>query len=589
MGYLNGSRSNFLRFFGYVKPHWQMTLQAGVCMIFAIIPEIIAPFILMFVIDDLIVTGNHSFLFVLVAGLMIFRILQGFSRYVQVYLLEILKQKVTFKIRLNLFKKLEKLSVDFFCNRGSGYLSSRIFFDSHEAQGLLGDTILSFLRNLFTLVLGLTATFALHWKLSLVSLVFLFLFAVSQNIFSRKLRYMSMNVQERNAQLMKDMQECLSGIYIIKAFVLEFMAARRIVRTLKEVIHISVERNLLGAFCSILAGVVACLAGAAVILYGGSEVIAGRLTVGRFVAFNALLALLLQSSQGFVNLNILVQNSLGAIDRIFEFVDCQAEETSGKKELGCISSNIVFDNVSFSYESNGNRVLDHVNLEIPLKRTTAIVGKSGVGKTTLVNLLLAFHRPSNGKILINGIDISDVALKSLRKEVGLVSQDPFLWSASIAENIRFGKLNASDEEIIQAADMACAKEFIERLPQRYETSVGERGIKLSAGQRQRITLARAILRNPQVLILDEATSQIDFDLEQLILSALQSVTIDRTLIVIGHRLSTIRDADKIAVLDEGRIIAEGKHYELYKSCEEYRSIFCDQLREEQVITCNPQK
>jgi ABC-type multidrug transport system fused ATPase/permease subunit len=331
---------------------------------------------------------------------------------------------------------------------------------------------------------------------------------------------------------------------------------------------------------------VACLAGAAVILYGGSEVIAGRLTIGKFVACNTLLALLLQSSQGFINLNILVQNSLGAIDRIFEFMDCQAEEITGKRELGCISGDIVFEDVSFSYESNGNRVLDRVNFVIPVKKTTAIVGKSGVGKTTLVNLLLAFHRPRNGKILINGIDISNVALKSLRKEVGLVSQDPFLWSASIAENIRFGKPNASDEEIIQAADLACAKEFIERLPQRYETIVGERGIKLSAGQRQRITLARAILRNPQVLILDEATSQIDSDSERLVLSTLKSVAINRTLIIIGHRLATIRDADKIAVLDEGRIIAEGKHYELCKSCEEYKNIFCDQLRKEQLITYN---
>jgi len=374
------------------------------------------------------------------------------------------------------------------------------------------------------------------------------------------------------------MQESLSGIQIVKAFLMELHESKRIARSMKLLIRARVRNVLWAAASGVGAGFFVGIAGLVVVWYGGSEIIRGNLTIGQYVAFNSFLIYIFGPTQRLVNMNVRIQNSLAAVERVFEILDLKPEEESraGRGDLKDTKGKVEYCNVSFSYDS-ARLVLEDISLGVEPGNLVALVGRSGAGKTTLVNLIPRFYEPQSGRILIDGNDIQEIALRSLRKQIGIVSQETFLFSSSVKDNIRFGRPNATDEEVIRAAKSAHAHEFIVKLAQGYDTKVGERGGRLSGGERQRIAIARAILKEPPILILDEATSELDSKSENLIQEAMESLMRNRTTFVIAHRLSTILNADTIVVLDEGRIVEEGRHQELYHKGGAYKRLYDEQF------------
>lgn len=569
---------NIKRFLPFLKSQWKRALLAGIFMFISVLLQLPLPLVTRHIIDNILPNKNIVLLNWVILGLIGFMLIRGVSDLLNGYLLTIFRERTLFDIQLKLFQHIQKLNLSFFKNKRIGYLMSRIRSDVSNLQGLLAQTLLSFLRDSLTFIVGATVIFIFHWKLALASLTILPFFIYSIHFFSGRIRKKSHEFQEKIALASGVLQETLSAISIVKLFQLEKYEARKYVKKLRELIRTRIRFDLLSYFSGYTTSFIGGIGPLIVLWYGGREVIRGNLTLGTLVAFSAFLCYLFGPAQRLMNLNSSIQKSLASLERVFELFDIVPEikDPKAPKKFKIDEGKVLFDNITFSYDSS-EPVLKNVNFIVESGRTVALFGKSGAGKTSLVSLIPRFYHPQQGNIFIDGINIKEVRIRDLRKVVGIVPQETFLFSGTIKENIRYGKLNASDEEIIEAAKLANADEFIRRLPQRYNTELGERGVKLSGGQRQRIAIARAILRNPKILILDEATSELDSESEKLIRDALRKLCKDRTTFIIAHRFSTIINADKIIVLDNGSIIDEGEHEELYQRCEYYRELCEDQL------------
>ena len=383
---------------------------------------------------------------------------------------------------------------------------------------------------------------------------------------------MSYELRENFADINKDLQELLSGLTVIKAFTGEVYGSLKLIRSLKRGIKKSVKLDIISTLFSLLSSFISSIAPLILIWYGSGEIMRGHLTLGGLMAFSSFIGYLFDPTESFMGINLTIQKSLASAERIFEIMD----KTEEAKEKGSIDlelplGNIKFENVSFSYDKEN--ILEDISFEIKSGENVAFVGETGVGKSTIAALLLGFYDPDEGTIYINDIDTKKLKLSSIRKNIAYVSQDIFLFSDTIRENIRFGRRGASDNEVEKAARSAGIHDFIEKLPDGYDTKTGERGLKLSGGERQRISIARAILKNAPILLLDEATSNLDRKTERRIIEAIKRVSKYKILITIAHRLSTIKDADRIFVLNNGRIIASGRHNELMRESEIYRKLY----------------
>lgn len=566
-----------IRFLRFLKPYWAKGVIAFFFMLLAVLLQLPMPFLTKYLIDKVIVAKSFHILniigFVLIGVLFI----RAASSFIQAYFLTTFRGRVLFDIRVKLFQHIQKLSLSYFHKKQTGYLMSRVSDDVNAVQGLLADTLVSFGQNTLTFIAGIACTLYIHPKLALISFSILPLYILSLAVFNKRVRNMSGEVREKYANIQKDLQELLSGIFIIKAFTGEKSAAIRLVSSVKQAIKKDVRLGILSSVAGISSVIISAAGPLVLIWYGCAEIMRGALTVGELIAFNAFLHYLFGPTHALFNLNITIQRSLAACQRIFEMLDISPErEVKGAKPLEVNHGKVVFENVSFSYDGK-EPILQNISLEAKPGEIVAIVGRSGVGKTTLVNLIPRFYELKEGRILIDGQDIRSAKLKSLRQNIGIVSQETFLFSDSVKENIRFGRRNARDDEITHAAKLAFADEFIRNLEQGYDTKVGERGVRLSGGEKQRISIARAILKNPKILILDEATSNLDSESEQLIQEAITPLMKNRTTFVIAHRLSTILNADKIIVLDEGKIVGQGNHRELYRTCKVYRKLYDEQF------------
>lgn len=547
-------------------------------MAISILLQLPMPLLTMYIIDNVLVEKNLTMLNWISLGLLSVILLKTVCSFMQSYLLLIFKERVLFDIQLKLFQHIERLSLNFFKSQKTGYLVSRIQSDTSEVHGLLANTILNFCKDSLTFMVGITLIFIIHWKLALASVTVLPFFVLSLTAFSERLRNLSKESRERYANVSRDLQESLSGIYVIQTYTREKYQARKILQSLRKSMKINIHSSTLSLIAGNIVSLIGSVGPLIVLWYGGSEIIRGNLTLGQFVAFNSFLSYLFAPTQRLVNLNFSVQQSLGAMERIFELLDLEPEirESSKAQSLHDVQGRITFDHVSFSY--NGiDKVLNDICFSTNSGEIVAIVGYSGMGKSTLVNLIPRFYDPQEGRILLDGNDIRNVKLNSLRKQIGIVAQDTFLFSGTVKENIRYGNPRATDEEIIEAAKAANAHEFITQLPQSYFTEVGERGVKLSGGEKQRISIARAILKNPRILILDEATSSLDSRSERLIQDALRNLMKGRTTLVIAHRISTVLLADWIIVLNDGRIVEQGRHDELYQKQGLYKKLFDEQF------------
>ena len=469
-------------------------------------------------------------------------------------------------LRLSLYSNLVKLPMSFFSQKRVGELNSRISSDITQIQDTLTSTIAEFLRQFILIIGGVILLANESIKLTLLMLSVVPLVAVAAVIFGRFIRKYSKNVQDKVAESQVIVEETMQGISIVKAFANEWYEIARYNGKIKEVVKIAIKGGKYrGYFASFI---IFCLFGAivAVVWFGVRLSISGEMSVGQLISFVLYSTFVGASFGGIAELYAQIQKAIGATERVFELLDETPEKINSIQNASSthkIKGDVTFKNVAFSYHSRKEiKVLKDVSFTANFGQKIAIVGPSGTGKSTIASLLLRFYNIDDGEILVDGKNIYDYDLEKLRGNMSIVPQDVILFGGTIRENIAYGKPDATEAEILLAAKQANALNFIEGFPEKFETIVGERGIKLSGGQRQRIAIARALLKNPSILILDEATSSLDSESEKLVQEALEILMEGRTSIIIAHRLSTIRSADQILVLDNGKITEQGTHQEL---------------------------
>jgi ABC transporter fused permease/ATP-binding protein len=492
---------------------------------------------------------------------------QAFVSFFRIRLFVEVAEKALADIRRDTYFKMITLPMNFFANRRVGELNSRISADLSQIQDTLTTTLAEMIRQIILLVGGIAILVYVSGKLTLFLLCILPVIVIAGVFFGKALRKISRSAQDKLAESNTIVEETLQGISNVKAFVNEAFEANRYDKSLREVVAIAVRgANYRGMFASFI---VFCLFGAimGVLWYGTFLVKAGDLSVGDLLAYVFYSFFVGAAMGSFPELYANVQKALGASERVLEILQEENEPISiNEKEnkiKDIIHGNLSFNDIHFSYPSRKDIVvLDGVSFEAKMGEKVAVVGPSGAGKSTIAGLILGFYHSQKGDILFDGKPFKDFALTDIRNQVAIVPQDVILFGGTIKENIAYGKLSASDYEIAEAAKKANAHLFITGFPEGYETVVGERGVKLSGGQRQRIAIARALLKNPAILILDEATSSLDSESERLVQEALEVLMKDRTSIIIAHRLSTIREADQIIVLDKGKIVERGNHKEL---------------------------
>lgn len=495
---------------------------------------------------------------------------QSFVSFFRIRLFVEVAEKTIADIRRNTYFKLITLPMDFFASRRVGELNSRLSADLSQIQDTITTTLAEMVRQIILLVGGITFLVIVSPKLTLFNLAILPVLVLSAVVFGKKIRKISRQAQDRLADSNIVVEETLHGISSVKAFANEAYEANRYDKSLKEVVKIALKgATLRGGFASFI---IFCLFGAivAVIWYGSLLVADGSITVGSLTTY-IIYSMFVGAAMGtFPELYANVQKALGATERIIEILNENNEPVSinpaDNVSKSLLKGDLTFKNVRFSYTSRKEiTVLHDVSFEAKAGQRIALVGPSGAGKSTIASLILRFYEPTEGKIFFDGKASDEYPLTDIRNQIAIVPQDVLLFGGSIRENIAYGKLSASEEEIISAARQANAHNFIMSLPEGYATLVGERGIKLSGGQRQRIAIARALLKDPAILILDEATSSLDSESERLVQEALEVLMKNRTSIIIAHRLSTVREADRILVLDKGNVVESGSHTELLRN------------------------
>ncbi|SHG22697.1 ABC transporter, permease/ATP-binding protein [Flavobacterium segetis] len=498
-------------------------------------------------------------------GLVVILFMQSIFSFFRLYLFVNFTEHTLANLRLALYSNLVKLPMSFFSQKRVGELNSRISSDITQIQDTLTSTIAEFLRQFILIIGGVLLLANESIKLTLLMLSVVPLVAVAAVIFGRFIRKYSKSVQDKVAESQVIVEETMQGISIVKAFANEWYEIARYNGKIKEVVTIAIKGGKYrGYFASFI---IFCLFGAivAVVWFGVRLSISGEMSVGQLISFVLYSTFVGASFGGIAELYAQIQKAIGATERVFELLDESPEKINSVQNAATqkIKGDVTFKNVEFSYPSRKEiKVLKDVNFTAKFGQKIAIVGPSGTGKSTIASLLLRFYNVDSGEILVDGKNIYNFDLEQLRGNMSIVPQDVILFGGTIKENIAYGKPDASEAEILLAAKQANAYNFIESFPEKFETLVGERGIKLSGGQRQRIAIARALLKNPSILILDEATSSLDSESEKLVQEALEILMEGRTSIIIAHRLSTIRSADQILVLDNGTISEQGTHQEL---------------------------
>lgn len=554
-----------LRLFNYIGAHkWKLYLG----LVFLLLTGGTALLFPMMLGGLVKTVEQHDFAKISGIGIYLLLVLsaQSVFSYFRVYLFVNYTENTLASLRQEVYFHMIKLPMAFFAQKRVGDLNSRMSADISQIQDTLTTTIAEFLRQFILIIGGIILLLVISPKLTLLMLAIVPVVAVAAVIFGRFIRKVSKEVQEKVADSNTIIEETLQGITNVKAFANEFYENLRYKRSTQEIVVKAIEGGKYrGAFASF---VIFCLFGAivAVIWYGVSLAANNQLLIGDLISFIMYSAFVGASFGGIAELYAQIQKTVGAIERVFEILDEPAEEIeviSQTSVVKRIEGNVSFENVAFTYPSRKEvQVLKSISFEARKGETIAIVGPSGSGKSTMAALLLRFYDPESGKIVIDGKVSKDYPLTELRNNMAIVPQDVILFGGTIKENIAYGKPNATIAEIAEAARKANALDFIDSFPEKFETVVGERGIKLSGGQRQRIAIARAVLKDPSILILDEATSSLDSESERVVQEALDKLMVGRTSFVIAHRLSTIRKADKIIVIEQGNVREIGTHDEL---------------------------
>ena len=568
----------YKRLIKLAKPHLPKFILAMLCMLVVGGLTSALAFLVKPVLDDIFMKKNAAMLKWIPIAVVAIYMLKGLCTYVQTILMNFIGQRVVADIRNRLYQVIQTQSMSFFTKNPTGILMSRITNDVNSMQGAVSEAVTSLLKDSFTLICLMFVIFYRDWQLALVAMVIFPVTIYPIATFGRKIRKLATRTQVTMGSLTTLLQETISGARIVKAFGREDYESSRFSRENENLLKLTLKSVTISAVSSPFMEFLGGVGIAAIIFYGGYQVIQGVSTPGTFFSFLAALILLYEPIKRLTNVNNTIQQGIAGAQRVFSIIDA-VPEIRNKPEaipLPAISKAIDIRNVTFRYEDTP--VLKQINLTVRAGEAVAFVGMSGGGKTTLVNLIPRFYDVSEGQILIDGRDIRDVTMESLRAQIGIVTQQTILFNDTVRNNIIYGDIEKTEADVIRAAKAANAHHFIMNLPEGYDTVIGEQGTKLSGGERQRISIARALLKDAPILVLDEATSSLDTEAEIEVQEALENLMKGRTTLVIAHRLSTIRNADRIVVLVNGEIVEEGTHEALLDKKGEYFRLYQMQFK-----------
>ncbi|MDD1503042.1 ABC transporter ATP-binding protein [Lysinibacillus sp. CNPSo 3705] len=570
------------RYMKFVKPYtWEIILTILIGIVKFAIPLFI-PLLIKIVLDDIIdaksltdAEKTKELFYWLGGTIIVFFIIRPPIEYYRQYFAQNVSNKVLFDIRKQIYAHLQRLSLRYYANTRAGDVISRVINDVEQTKNFIMTGLMNVWLDLATIVIAIGIMFAMDVKLTLVALVAFPFYAFSVKYFFGKLRSLTRKRSQALAGVQSYLHERVAGMSIIKSFTLEKHEQKLFDEANGEFLEKALDHTKWNAKSFAVVNTITDVAPLLVIAYAGYQVINDSLSVGTMVAFIAYIERLYGPLRRLVSSSTMLTQSIASMDRMFELIDepFEIKNKANALELPRVNGEVRFDNVNFQYEEDGSQILNNINFTINPGETVAFVGMSGGGKSTIISLIPRFYDTTSGAVRIDGNDVRDVTLHSLRSQIGIVLQDNILFSDSVKENILMGKPGASDEEVMAAAKAANAHDFIMSLPNGYDTKVGERGVKLSGGQKQRVAIARVFLKNPPILILDEATSALDLESEALIQESLDVLAHERTTIIIAHRLSTITHADKIIVIDHGQLIESGTHEQLMQKEGTYFNLF----------------
>ena len=566
----------------FFAPYWREELLLLACISVIALLGLLPPLFTKWLIDDAIPRGSERLVLLFVGGMMASAIVAGTIGVAQGYFNSYVGEGIMRDIRTSLVAHLHRMPIAFFTNTKTGEIMNRVSNDVDNIDNIVTGTLVTIVTNIVTIVTTAVTIFILDWRLAIISVAVVPLMIFPLSPVGRRMYVVRKRTREKRDEIESITQETLSisGITLIKSFVREQFERTRFYKVANDLMKLEIDLVMIGRWFMALIGAMVVIGPAFVWLGGSWLAIHGLLQIGTIVAFVMYLSRLYAPASTLAGVQVQIVSALAVFERIFDYLDMPTEETAcaGTTLLENVRGEIVFEDVSFSY---GDRpALHDVSFRIAPGQTAALVGPSGAGKTTVTQLVPRFFIPQSGRITIDGHDVCDLDLSSLRKAIGIVTQETYLFHDTIATNLRYGRMEATDDELIAAAKAANIHDFIASLPEGYQTVVGERGHKLSGGERQRLALARVLLKDPRILILDEATSSLDSHNEAMIQSALERVMRNRTSLVIAHRLSTIVSADVIFVVENGRIVESGSHAVLLARGGSYARLYREQFREE---------
>ncbi len=575
---LKNTRSTVHRLFSYLIPFWKGVSFAAVCMLAVAWMNLVPPWLTKVIIDDVFATGDWGMLHTIALVLIVSYTVKYVAMYWQHQISHVVAEKVVLRIRTQLYEHLQTMSIRFFRERQTGEIMSRVVNDTEALRDMIAHTANVFVTQTLTFLGIAVILFAIHPKLACLTLLPVPIMLLLTIRFNNRIRRVNRRIREQLAAINARLQDNVSGIPIIQLFTREHHEARTFRDENTDYMNGVVEGVTLWSRYGPLMQNMSGIGVVTVAWYGGFQVMEGTLSVGSLVAFMTYLWRLYWPITEVTNENERFQKALAAADRVFEYLDeiPEIQDMPDARAVTDVQGAVTFEKVRFSYNTR-DAVLRGIDLSIEPGEVMAIVGHSGAGKTTLTSLIVRAMDPTHGRILIDGQDLRSISLASLRRNIGIVAQETFLFNASIRENIAYARPEADLAEVIEAARAANILDLIDDLPEGVDTIVGERGVRLSGGEKQRVAIARALLKDPPILILDEATSSVDTESERLIQESLSRLLIGRTTFVIAHRLATVRYADRIVVLNDGRVVESGTHDELLTDAGLYHRLHTAQI------------